>query len=268
MDVKRCPWVNLNNPLYITYHDKEWGEPVYDDRMLFELLILEGAQAGLSWETILKKRAHYQRCFANFDPEKVSKFTAKKVEKLLQDPGIVRNRLKIESTIQNAIAFIKIQKTYGSFADYLWAFVDHKPIVSSPRNLADYPAKTALSDEISKSLKKQGFKFVGSTIVYAYMQAVGLVNEHSIDCFKKKQNGWSLYMVRTGSGSLYTGIAKNVSGRFAEHQAQGKKCAKYLRGKSPLSLVYSEYVGSHGEALRREAAVKRLSKVQKEALIL
>jgi DNA-3-methyladenine glycosylase I len=173
----RCKWVNVENPLYVDYHDNEWGRAVHDDIKHFEMITLEGAQAGLSWETILKKRAHYQKVFSGFNPQKVAKYTPAKVEKLLSDPGIIRNRLKVESTISNAKAFINIQKEYGSFDYYIRQFFK-KPISSSS-------AKQALSKAISKDLKRRGFRFVGSTIVYAYMQAVGLINDHDNRCFRR-----------------------------------------------------------------------------------
>jgi DNA-3-methyladenine glycosylase I len=177
---KRCSWATT--PLGIAYHDKEWGVPVHDDRVLFEFLILEGAQAGLSWETILKKRENYRKAFAGFDPQKVSRFSRRKVLSLMRDEGIVRNRLKIESTITNAKAFLGVQKEFGSFDAYVWRFVGRKPIVlKGPR----VPVKTAESDALSKDLLKRGFKFVGSTICYAYMQAVGMVNDHAKDCFRR-----------------------------------------------------------------------------------
>lgn len=179
----RCEWLNMQNPLYVTYHDEEWGVPVHDDRTLFEMLILEGAQAGLSWETILKKRDNYRKAFANFDPVIVSQFTEDDVERLMQDPGIVRNRLKIRSTILNARVFLNIQETYGTFDHYLWSYVDGVPIQNRFDTIADIPAKTSLSDLISKDLKKRGMKFVGSTIIYAYMQAVGIVNDHTKRCY-------------------------------------------------------------------------------------
>lgn len=191
----RCSWVNLDNPLYVTYHDKEWGCPVHDDNHHFEMLILEGAQAGLSWETILNKRENYRKCFAGFDPQKVARFTEAKIEKLLTNPGIVRNRLKVNSAVTNAKAFLLIQKEFGSFDKYIWGFVNHKPIHHHLNTLKDYPTKTEISDAISKDLKKRGFKFVGSTIIYAYMQAIGLVNDHLADCFlsvKKKKTGRSI----------------------------------------------------------------------------
>lgn len=178
---KRCSWCG-SDPLYVAYHDKEWGRPVTDDNKLFEMLTLEGAQAGLSWFTVLKKRHNYVKNFNGFDPRKVSRFSEKKINKLLQDPGIIRNRLKVESTVSNAKLFLAIQKEYGSFAKYLWSFVDGKPIQNKRKSLKQIPAKTKLSDEISKDLKKRGFRFVGSTIVYAYMQAVGMVNDHVVSC--------------------------------------------------------------------------------------
>jgi DNA-3-methyladenine glycosylase I len=180
MQKKRCRWVPLDDPDYIRYHDEEWGRPVYDDRLLFEMLILEGAQAGLSWSTILHKRANYQRAFANFDPKKVARFDAAKKAALLKDPGIVRNRLKIDSTVSNARAFLEVQREFGSFDKYLWSFVDGRPVMNGKGPI---PTRTQLSDRISKDLKKRGFRFVGTTILYAYLQAVGVVNDHSVDCF-------------------------------------------------------------------------------------
>ena len=171
----------------IDYHDIEWGMPVTDDRALFEMLTLEGAQAGLSWSTILKKREGYRRAFANFEIAKVARFTAKKREKLLEDPGIVRNRLKVLSTVTNAKAVLAIQDEEGSFARWLWDFVDNKPVVNEPGAMSDIPAKTELSDRMSKALEKRGFKFVGSTIVYAFLQAAGFVNDHTLDCFRRKK---------------------------------------------------------------------------------
>lgn len=182
----RCPWCG-NDPLYQQYHDKEWGVPVHDDRTLFEFLTLEGAQAGLSWITILKKRERYRQLFAEFEPLKVARFTPAKVEKLLADPGIVRNRLKVESTVSNAQAFLKVQKEFGSFAAYWWGFVDGKPVINRFRSMAEVPAQTALSQAISKDLKRRGFRFVGPTIVYAMMQAVGMVNDHMLDCERHRE---------------------------------------------------------------------------------
>jgi DNA-3-methyladenine glycosylase I len=176
--LKRCAWATT--PLGIAYHDKEWGRPVHDDRRLFEFLILEGAQAGLSWETILKKRPAYRSAFAGFDPAKVSRFTAARRARLLRDPGIVRNRLKIESAVSNARAFLAVQEEFGSFDAYLWRSVQGKP--KRLRRGERVPARTADSDALSKDLRKRGFRFVGSTICYAFMQAVGVVNDHAVDC--------------------------------------------------------------------------------------
>ncbi len=184
--VKRCKWAEGVSLDYIAYHDEEWGVPVRDDRVQFEFLILEGAQAGLSWSTILNKRAGYRKAFADFDPEKVARFTDKRIEKLLQDPGIVRNRLKVRSAVTNARAFLAVQQEFGSFSDYIWGFVDGKPIQNRFRNDSDIPATSKESDALSKDLKKRGFKFVGSTIVYAHMQATGLVNDHVVGCFRHK----------------------------------------------------------------------------------
>mgnify|MGYP001618284066 CR=1 FL=1 len=177
----RCTWC-LSTPEYIRYHDEEWGRPVRDDRVLFEFLILEGAQAGLSWRTILERRAGYRRAFADFDVKKLARYTDAQLEKLVSDPGIVRHRQKIFSVRSNAQAYQRVQREFGSFAAYLWAFVDDTPIVNAPRALGDVPAKTPLSDRISKDLKKRGFGFIGSTIVYAYLQAVGVVNDHLANC--------------------------------------------------------------------------------------
>ncbi len=180
--VRRCRWVPPEDVLYVRYHDREWGRPERRDRRLFELLILEGAQAGLSWSTILHKRAGYRRAFAGFDPREVARFYSARRRRLLADAGIVRNRLKIESTVTNARAFLAVQREFGSFGRYLWAFVDGHPLVNRPAPGA-VPARTELSDRISRDLLKRGFRFVGSTIIYAYLQAVGVVNDHSRDCF-------------------------------------------------------------------------------------
>lgn len=176
----RCPWAT--SELARAYHDQEWGRPVHEDRTLFEFLILEGAQAGLSWETILRKRDRYRVVFEGFDPARVARYNSRKVNALLHDSGIVRNRLKIESAIRNARAFLKVQEERGSFDSYLWNWVDGAPVQNRPRTMADVPASTPLSDRISKDLKKRGFNFVGSTIVYAYLQAVGVVNDHLVGC--------------------------------------------------------------------------------------
>jgi DNA-3-methyladenine glycosylase I len=180
---KRCRWVTGADADYIRYHDKEWGRPVHDDRLLFEMLTLEGAQAGLSWLTILRKRANYQKAFARFDPKKVARFDAARKAALLLDPGIVRNRLKIDSTVSNARAFLQVQKEFGSFDRYLWAFVQGRPVINRCRSNQRLPARTDLSDRVSEDLKQRGFRFVGTTIVYAYLQAVGVVNDHTRGCF-------------------------------------------------------------------------------------
>jgi DNA-3-methyladenine glycosylase I len=180
--MQRCAWPRT--PLDIEYHDREWGVPVHDDRVLFEFLTLEGAQAGLSWSTILKKRQNYRKAFANCDPARVARFRAARVERLLNDPGIVRNRLKVHSTIANARAFLRVQKEFGSFDAYVWQFVGGTPRIDGRQSLADIPSRTPESDALSKDLLARGFRFVGSTICYAFMQAVGMVNDHTIDCFR------------------------------------------------------------------------------------
>lgn len=178
----RCSWVG-GKPHFIAYHDREWGVPVHDDLKHFEMLLLEGAQAGLTWETILLRRHGYRRAFAEFDPKKVARFTAKKKAVLLKNPGIIRNRLKIDSAVTNAQAFLAVQEEFGSFDRYVWQFVGGTPIVNRWGKMAQVPATSAVSDALSKDLKKRGFRFVGSTIIYAYMQAIGLVNDHTSDCF-------------------------------------------------------------------------------------
>jgi DNA-3-methyladenine glycosylase I len=184
---RRCPWVDPSKPEYIEYHDKEWGVPVFDDRTILEFLTLEAAQAGLSWYTVLRKRDHYRRVYREFDPEKVARFKASDIERLIQDPGIIRNRLKIEASVNNAVRFLEVQEEYGSFSDYIWGFVNHKPKIHTIKKLADYAATSKESDALSRDLKKRGFKFLGSTICYAHMQATGLVNDHSIDCFRRDE---------------------------------------------------------------------------------
>lgn len=182
--MKRCDWVPRDNPLYQKYHDEEWGTPAHDDQKLFEMLILEGAQAGLSWSTILKKRENYRKVFDAFDYNKVSSYGESKIQSLLKDEGIVRNQLKIRSAVRNAKVFMEIVKEFGSFDKYLWSYVDFKPVKNSFRSLKQLPAKTELSDKISKDLKKRGMNFVGSTIIYAFLQAVGVVNDHQISCYR------------------------------------------------------------------------------------
>ncbi len=186
--LRRCAWPG-SDPLYLAYHDREWGVPVHDDRLLFEFLTLEGAQAGLSWITILRKRQAYREAFAGFDPEVVARFGRAKVEKLLANPGIVRNRRKVESAVTNARAFLKVQEEFGSFAAYQWSFVDGRPIRNVWKLIREIPARTPASDAFSRDLKNRGFRFVGSTICYAHMQAVGMVNDHTVDCFRWRELG-------------------------------------------------------------------------------
>ena len=180
----RCAWANPANPLYLAYHDEEWGVPCHDETRLFEMLNLEGAQAGLSWETVLNKRAHYRVVFDQWDAEKIARYDAAKVAALLADPGIIRNRLKVAATISNAQAYLRLREEEGGLAPFLWAYVDGKPIVNAWASWRDCPTRTPLSDRLSKDLGKRGFKFVGSTIVYAYLQAIGMVNDHGVDCFR------------------------------------------------------------------------------------
>jgi len=181
--IKRCTWCG-SDPQYVAYHDEDWGVPVYDDRLLFEMLILEGAQAGLSWLTILKKRTNYRKAFHDFDAETIARYDQNEIDRLMQDAGIVRNRLKIESAIKNAQGFLQIRKEFTSFANYLWRYVDGKPIINAWQDISGIPAHTSLSDQLSKDLKKRGFNFVGSTICYAFMQSIGMVNDHTTDCFR------------------------------------------------------------------------------------
>ncbi len=183
---KRCTWCG-DDPLYVKYHDEEWGVPQKDDQTLFEFIILEGAQAGLAWITVLRKREGYRALFDNFDAAKIARYTDKKLDKLLLDPRIIRNRLKVYGARKNAKAFLKIQKEEGSFSNYMWGFVDGKPIQNTPKSMADVPATSPLSDAISKDMKKRGFTFVGSTILYAHMQACGMINDHTVDCFRHKE---------------------------------------------------------------------------------
>jgi DNA-3-methyladenine glycosylase I len=183
----RCPWVDLTKPDYIDYHDHEWGVPVHDDLLWFEFLVLESAQAGLSWYTILRKRENYRLAFDQFDPAKIARYDDEKIQSLLADPGIIRNRLKVLATVNNAQKFLEIQDSFGSFDSYIWQFVDGQPIVNSFRELADYPATSKESDALSTDLKQRGFKFLGSTICYAHMQATGMVNDHAVDCFRRQE---------------------------------------------------------------------------------
>jgi DNA-3-methyladenine glycosylase I len=183
----RCPWVDLDKPDYVEYHDKEWGVPVHDDRLLFEFLTLEGAQAGLSWYTVLRKRENYRIAFDDFDPQKIALYNEQRIETLIGNSGIIRNRLKIVSAINNARRFLEVQEEFGSFDNYIWRFVAGKPIVNEFKSLTDYPATSTESDTMSKDLRKRGFKFIGSTICYAHMQATGMVNDHAVACFRRQE---------------------------------------------------------------------------------
>lgn len=185
-EISRCSWAG-NDPEYIAYHDKEWGVPVHEERLLFEFLVLEGAQAGLSWQTILRKRSNYRQAFAGFDPSIVAYYNDEKIQELLSNPGLVRNRLKINSAVRNARAFVSIQDEFGSYDRYIWGFIGGRPIVNKWESLRQVPAETAESRDISRDLKNRGFSFVGPTIVYAYMQAVGMVNDHLLSCFRHAQ---------------------------------------------------------------------------------
>ncbi|SES31223.1 DNA-3-methyladenine glycosylase I [Psychrobacillus sp. OK032] len=186
---ERCAWIAAKEPLYVEYHDKEWGVPVFDDRLLFEMLCLEGAQAGLSWWTILQKRENYRKAFDNFEAEKIVLYTDEKMQSLREEAGIVRNKLKIQSVVTNAKAFLNIQKEHGTFSNYIWSFVESEPIVNHWKTVKEVPVSSEISDYMSKRLKKDGFKFVGGTICYSYMQAVGMVNDHTLDCFCHPSHG-------------------------------------------------------------------------------
>ena len=187
MALQRCPWLDLDKPDYVAYHDREWGVPVHDDRKHFEFLTLEAAQAGLSWYTVLRKRANYRQAFAEFDPAQVARFSAAKIEQMLQDPGLIRNRRKINAAVENARHFLAVQDEFGSFNAYVWRFVRGQPMVNEFRTLADLPATSRESDALSKDLKSRGFKFIGSTVIYAHMQATGMVNDHVLGCFRRAQ---------------------------------------------------------------------------------
>jgi len=187
MAVKRCGWVSGGDPLMLAYHDREWGVPVHDDRKHYEFLVLEGAQAGLSWSIVLKKREGYRRAFSQFDPARVARYTEKRIRKLLQNPAIIRNRLKVASAVTNARAFLAVQKEFGSFDAYAWRFVDGRPKVNSWKTTRKIPATSLESDAFSKDLKRRGFRFVGSTVIYAHMQAVGMVNDHLMECFRYRE---------------------------------------------------------------------------------
>ena len=187
MQIDRCPWVDLKKADYVAYHDREWGVPVYEDRILFEFLVLEGAQAGLSWYTVLQKRENYRKLLANFDPEKIVQFSNKDLIDLLNNPGIIRNRLKIKSVFNNAQKFLEVQAEFNGFANYIWSFVDNEPIVNTWKTPGNYRTTSTESDSLSKDMKQRGFSFVGSTIIYSYMQAMGLVNDHSLNCYRRQE---------------------------------------------------------------------------------
>ena len=187
IESRRCPWVDLSKPDYVEYHDKEWGVPIFDDRTIFEFLTLEAAQAGLSWYTVLRKRDHYRQAYSGFDPEKVARFNAADIERSMQNPGIIRNRLKIEGSVNNARRFLEVREEHGSFSNYIWGFVNNKPRINKIKKLSDYAAASKESDALSRDLKKRGFKFLGSTTCYAHMQATGMVNDHSLDCFRRNE---------------------------------------------------------------------------------
>jgi DNA-3-methyladenine glycosylase I len=204
----RCPWVDLAKPDYVAYHDREWGVPVHDDRVMFEFLTLEAAQAGLSWYTVLRKRAAYREAFAGFDPEKVARFGKRQIGLLLKNAGIIRNRAKVLAAIHNAGQFLDVQEEFGSFDAYIWRFVGGRPLVHRLKSLKDYPATTPESDAMSKDLKQRGFKFVGSTICYAHMQATGMVNDHTIGCFRRKRVVDS-YRSAPKTGSIKSKVAAN-----------------------------------------------------------
>jgi DNA-3-methyladenine glycosylase I len=182
--INRCAWVPVTDGLYTTYHDTEWGVPVFEDNKIFEFLVLESAQAGLSWITVLRKRENYRKAFAGFDPEKVSRFDEKRVEELLADSGIIRNKAKISATINNAKLFLEVQKEFGTFSKYIWGFTDGKPIINKWTDIRSLPAKTEVAEVMAKDMKKRGFKFLGPTVLYAHMQATGMVNDHTVDCFR------------------------------------------------------------------------------------
>jgi DNA-3-methyladenine glycosylase I len=183
----RCPWVDLSKPDYVAYHDHEWGVPIHDDRMMFEFLTLETAQAGLSWYTVLKKRPHYREAFADFDVQRVARFGPRDIERMMQNPGLIRNRLKLTAAVHNAQRYLELQSEFGSAAQFFWQFMGERPRVNRLKRLTDYPATSRESDALSKDLKRRGFKFIGSTICYAHMQATGMVNDHAVNCFRRAE---------------------------------------------------------------------------------
>lgn len=262
--VHRCPWAIKGNELYEAYHDTEWGVPVHDDRKHFEFLVLEGAQAGLSWLTILKRREGYRKAFAGFDPKIVANYNEAKVEELMKDEGIIRNRLKILSCVNNAKCFLAVQKEFGSFNAYIWRFVGGKTIQNKRKSIKDVPPETKESKALSADLKKRGFKFVGPTVMYAHMQATGLVNDHLVDCFCYQK--WEVYIIRTESGKLYTGITTDLDRRFADHQ-KGSRGAKFFRISGAEKIVHREAHPNRSEASKRESQIKKMNLDQKLALI-
>ncbi len=267
-EVKRCPWVTAGNQLYADYHDKEWGVPVHDDRKHFEFLILEGAQAGLSWLTILKRREGYRVAFADFNPEVVAGYDEAKMKELQQFEGIIRNRLKIISAVNNAKLFLQIQKEFGSFDKYIWQFVGGKTIQNKWKSLKEIPPETKESKALSADLRKRGFKFVGPTVMYAHMQAMGLVNDHTTDCFcypKKKEN-WEVYIIKTDGGKLYTGITTDLERRFGEHKTK-RKGARFFNFSEAETVVYRERHPDRSTASQRESQIKKMSRQEKLSLI-
>lgn len=260
----RCPWALSVDGLNETYHDTEWGVPVHDDHKHFEFLVLEGAQAGLSWLTILKRREGYRKAFANFDPCVVATYDDAKIEELMRYDRIIRNRLKIISCVNNAKCFLKVQEEYGSFDRYIWQFVGGKTIQNQRTTIKDVPSETSESRALSADLKKRGFKFVGPTVMYAHMQATGLVNDHLIECFCHQR--WEVYIVQTESGKLYTGITTDLDRRFADHQ-KGKKGAKFFRISRAQSIVYRESQADRSLASKREIQIKKMSLQEKLSLI-
>ena len=266
---KRCSWVEKGNELYESYHDNEWGIPVHEDRKHFELLCLEGAQTGLSWITILKKREAYRIAFEGFDPSKVALFNDDKASNLLKNQEIVRNKLKIQSAIKNAKAFLKIQKEFGSFDYYVWSFVANKTIYNRWKDKSQLPQKSPESIALSKDLKKRGFSFVGPVVIYSYMQAAGLVHDHFTYCFCHKEGdspNWEVYIILTSTGSFYTGITKDLNRRFSEHES-GKKGARFFHISSLEAIVFREAHPSRSSASQRESQIKKMTKKQKEDLI-
>lgn len=265
--IRRCAWVPPGNTLYEHYHDTEWGVPVHDDRKHFEFLILEGAQAGLSWLTILKKREGYRKAFSNFDPAKVAKYDQAKINTLLANEEIVRNRLKINSCVSNAKLFLQIQKEFGSFNTYIWQFVGGKTIQNNWKTIQEIPQETEESRALSKDLQKRGFKFVGPKVMYSHMQATGLVNDHTTDCFcyrklSVESKTWEVYIIQAKSGKLYTGITTDLDRRFADHQS-GRKGARFFRFSDAEKIVYRESHPNRSKATQREIEIKKMSREEK-----